>query len=127
MAPRRLEPRTLRLLAVHSNQLSYETPGLAWPPSPGSLACGATAAAPPQIFQAVHSHPLAEPLVACSSHLSVVSEEEELYPDSVESETAESLPGAAQVCDLWHGFHIAPREARAPAEDSRHSYQFLSQ
>ena len=27
MVPRGLEPRTLRLLAVRSNQLSYETPG----------------------------------------------------------------------------------------------------
>ena len=26
VVPRRLEPRTLRLLAVRSNQLSYETP-----------------------------------------------------------------------------------------------------
>ena len=28
MAPRGLEPRTLRLLAVRSNQLSYETVGV---------------------------------------------------------------------------------------------------
>ena len=28
MVPRGLEPRTLRLLAVHSNQLSYETTGI---------------------------------------------------------------------------------------------------
>ena len=28
MVPRGLEPRTLRLLAVRSNQLSYETPGV---------------------------------------------------------------------------------------------------
>ena len=28
MVPRELEPRTLRLLAVRSNQLSYETSGI---------------------------------------------------------------------------------------------------
>ena len=30
MVPRGLEPRTLRLLAVHSNQLSYETSWCFW-------------------------------------------------------------------------------------------------
>ena len=36
MVPRGLEPRTLRLLAVRSNQLSYETLGMKkqWPQAP---------------------------------------------------------------------------------------------
>ena len=37
MVPRGLEPRTLRLLAVRSDQLSYETLALLWNLSPNTL------------------------------------------------------------------------------------------
>ena len=37
MVPRRLEPRTLRLLAVRSNQLSYETSDYNVPRSSSTL------------------------------------------------------------------------------------------
>ena len=40
MVTRGLEPRTLRLLAIRSNQLSYETPWCAWLPSPKTLLPG---------------------------------------------------------------------------------------